>query len=148
MNNKGFMLAEVVVVSAVILIALTTFYVNYNKVISLYNERINYYDPTTLYELAKYRDDNFLSLNFNLGGNKYRRLLGDESGAGKRIYLVRGKDLSSLSLTNKSFIKYRDYLKNKLNFTGANAYKHILVMEKCDSNRMNCKYAYLEVLVR
>ena len=148
MNNKGFMMAEVIVVSAVILVALTTFYVSYNKVISLYNERLDYYDPTTLYELAKYRDDNFLSLNFNLESDETKILLGDESGEGKRIYLLKGEDLTYLNPKNKTFIKYRDYLKNKLNFTGENKYKHILVMEKCDSNRMNCKYAYLEVLVK
>ena len=36
MNNKGFMMAEVVVVSAVIIVTLVTLYVSYNKIFSLY----------------------------------------------------------------------------------------------------------------
>ena len=59
MNKKGFIMAEVVVVSTMILIALATFYVSYGKMIALYNTRLNYYDPGLLYELADYRNDNF-----------------------------------------------------------------------------------------
>lgn len=140
MNNKGFMMAEVIVVSAVILIALTTFYVSYNKVISLYNERLNYYDPTTLYELAKYRDDNYKTL----AAGRFDKV----SDSDKAIYFIKGKDLYALTPTNETFKKYIDYLKNKLDFTGDNSYKHILVMENCDGEKTNCKYAYLEVLVR
>ena len=42
LNKKGFMMAEVVVVSSVILIILTTLYISYNKIISLYETRLDY----------------------------------------------------------------------------------------------------------
>lgn len=143
MNNKGFMLAEVVVVSAVILTALSVFYINYNKIISLYNERINYYDPTTLYELAKYRDDHFTDSSFALD-TKNKKLYDSN---GKIIYLFNGSYLDNLqnNVSNKTFKNYIEFLKTNIRYK----YNRIfLTMENCDSNKMNCKYAYLEVLVR
>lgn len=56
MNRKGFMMAEVVVVSAIVMIAITGLYTSYNKIYSIYNTRVNYYDSDTLYRLAYYRD--------------------------------------------------------------------------------------------
>jgi len=56
MNNKGFMMAEVVVVSAIILVFMAGMYVSYNKLFTIYNQRVNYYDVTTLYKLGYYRD--------------------------------------------------------------------------------------------
>ena len=56
MNNKGFMMAEVVVVSAIVMIALAGLYMSYVKIYAIYNERINYYDVNTLYQLSFYRD--------------------------------------------------------------------------------------------
>ena len=61
MNNKGFMMAELVVVSAIVLVALSGLYVSYNKIFSIYNKRINYYDVATLYELGNIRDNNDLT---------------------------------------------------------------------------------------
>ena len=58
MNKKGFMMAEVIVVSAVIVVTLVGLYASYNKIFSLYNQRLNYYDVATLYELAYIRDNN------------------------------------------------------------------------------------------
>ena len=144
MNNKGFMLAEVVVVSAVILTALSVFYINYNKIISLYNERINYYDPTTLYELAKYRDDHFTDSSFGISILEIKKLMGNENGNGKSIYLLHSNQLAKLNVKNKTFQKYKNYLINIIKHKS----NYILVMENCDSNKMNCKYAYLDVLVR
>ena len=61
MNNKGFMMAEVIVVSSIILITLTALYTSYNKIIAVYNQRIDYYDIKTLYELAYIKDTQSLS---------------------------------------------------------------------------------------
>ena len=44
MNNKGFMMAEVIVVASIILIAMVGLYASYNKIFSLYNQRMDYYD--------------------------------------------------------------------------------------------------------
>lgn len=56
LNRKGFMMAEVVVVSAVVLITLTTLYMSYNKILSIYEQKLTYEDSNMLYDLAYYRD--------------------------------------------------------------------------------------------
>ena len=56
MNNKGFMMAEVVVVSSIVLVFLAGLYMSYNKVFAVYKTRVSYYDTTALYDLAYYRD--------------------------------------------------------------------------------------------
>lgn len=156
MNNKGFMMAEVVVVSAVILVALSVFYVNYNKLISLYNERLSYYDPTTLYKLADYRNTECLDIYKSgsvaskclVPAGSYSRLSGTGSGNGDTIYIAKGTSLTYIksNAQNKTFDKYIDYLNSTLDSSVKNNY--LLVMESCKSDRTDCKYAYLEVLVR
>ena len=56
MNNKGFMMAEVIIVSAIVLTTLSAFYLSYMKIYVKYRERINYYDISSLYRLGYYRD--------------------------------------------------------------------------------------------
>ena len=56
MNRKGFMMAEVVVVSAIVMVSIVGLYQSYNKIYSAYTTRIKYYDSTTLYRLGYYRD--------------------------------------------------------------------------------------------
>lgn len=73
MNKKGFMMAEVVVVSAIVLVTLTVIYTSYNKIYATYLTRINYYDTTTLYRLGFYRD--ILTNNFNVSGDGEKTLL-------------------------------------------------------------------------
>lgn len=65
MNRKGFMMAEVVVVSAIVLMTLTALYVSYNKIYTTYQKRINYYDITSLYKLGFYRDMLFNNIDEN-----------------------------------------------------------------------------------
>lgn len=134
MNNKGFMMAEVVVVSSIILVALVGLYASYNKIFSIYNQRVDYYDVPTLYELGDYRNNNYL------GSASHLSKLEDSSG--KKIYFVNASKISELSsrVSNQTFKDYIEFLKGSLNVDTTN----ILVMEKCIS-RDNCKYAYLEV---
>ncbi len=56
MNRKGFMMAEVIVVSAIVLIVLGTMFVSYNKLLGTYKSRVSYYDAVTIYRLGYYRD--------------------------------------------------------------------------------------------
>ncbi len=143
MNKKGFMMAEVVVVSTMILIALATFYVSYGKMIALYNTRLNYYDPVLLYELADYRNDNFKS--FSLDSATQIKTI----NSGGTIYFLKSNNLYNAAantdlydkVTNKSYKNYIEYLSNKLVDD-----TYILVKEKCVAN--DCKYAYIEVLVK
>ena len=55
LNKKGFMMAEVIVVSSIVLITLTSLYISYNKIYSTYKKRINYYDVSIIYDLDKIR---------------------------------------------------------------------------------------------
>lgn len=145
MNNKGFMMAEVVVVSSIILVALVGLYTSYNKIFSIYNQRVNYYDVATLYELASIRDNNFGSLTLNSTNNVNGKLIYYVS-----LDSVKNKTISKTNL-NETFKDYLDYLSTSLDFDNMkiNEFEvnNILVMEKCDSDgKSNCKYAYLEVL--
>lgn len=132
MNNKGFMMAEVVVVSSIILVTLTALYVSYNKIIAIYNQRVDYYDVTTLYELAYARD-----INIFTDQPSKTQILNEPD---KKVYYLNYNDLSTLSVSNQTFKDYIEFLNNSATFETEN----ILVMERCiDSD--NCKYAYLEV---
>lgn len=142
MNNKGFMMAEVVVVSSVIMIVLTSLYVSYNNLFSIYNQRINYYDVATLYELGAYRENN------SLGGVSNEPKILSEN---KKIYYVNKKNVKEKKLNvdsiNETFKDYLEYLSTSLDFVALenDGVTNILIMEKCNNENNKCKYAYLEV---
>lgn len=133
MNNKGFMMAEVVVVSSIIIVTLVGLYTSYNKILSLYNQRINYYDINTLYELGNIRK------NTNLSTYKSKDYIVDETY--KKVYYLNHNDIIDLTgVTNETFKDYLIYLKDSTKFET----EYILIMENCiDDDK--CKYAYLEV---
>jgi hypothetical protein len=133
MNNKGFMMAEVIVVASIILIAMVGLYTSYNKIFSLYNQRIDYYDVTTLYELAEIRKNT----NFSVLISKSEI---PQSNSNNKVYYLNKNDVSSLEVTNKTFKDYLEFLSTSLEVESDN----ILVMERCITTD-NCKYAYLEV---
>jgi len=136
-NNKGFMMAEVVVVSSVVLVTLVSFYVSYNKIISLYNQRINYYDIATLYDLAYVRD----GISDYSDYNSKDAIISDTYD---KVYYVNNQDLDKLDVENQTFKDYLEYIDSSVNFETDN----ILVMEKCINNDIdNCRYAYLEVYI-
>ena len=132
MNNKGFMMAEVIVVAAIILVAMVGLYASYNKIFSVYNQRIDYYDVATLYELANIRDNT----NLDELASKSEIPQSDNN----KVYYLNKNDVSSLEVTNKTFKDYLDFLSTSLEVETDN----ILVMERCITTD-NCKYAYLEV---
>lgn len=55
-KRNGFMMAEVVVVSAIVLVVLGALFVSFNKLLLKFDSRVAYYDTTTLFQLAYYRD--------------------------------------------------------------------------------------------
>ena len=57
MNNIGFMMAEVVVMAAIILGVITSIYTSYSKVFTRYYTVLNYYNVDGIYKLASYRDE-------------------------------------------------------------------------------------------
>lgn len=58
LNKKGFMMAEVIVVSAIILTFLAGIFISYNKIYSTYKTRLDYYDVTALYRVRYHVDYN------------------------------------------------------------------------------------------
>lgn len=154
MNNKGFMMAEVIVVSAIILVFLTGLYLSYNKLFSIYSTRINYYDSTTLYNLAYYRDmlikndkmNNTLNnakggvVNiFDNGRNSITKLSDNDN-----VFIIynqkKAVDKNNFDNLNMTFLDYIDYLSTAIQYKT----NYIMLMERC-IDVDDCKYAYLEV---
>ncbi len=55
-NNKGFMLAEVIFVSVVVMTTMLALYKSYTRIYKLYNERSNYYDIDGIYIIKTMTD--------------------------------------------------------------------------------------------
>jgi len=139
MNNKGFMMAEVIVVASIVMIALVGLYTSYNKIFTIYNQRVDYYDVATLYELSDIRRDVYYSdENYNSKDKVYDKDY-------KTVYLVNKNDLDSLVtvVEHQMFKDYLEFISGSVTFET----EQILVMERCiNSDINNCKYAYLEML--
>lgn len=153
MNNKGFMMAEVVVVSAIILVFMTGMYVSYNKLFTIYNQRVDYYDVTTLYKLGYYRDTlkDKGTLTFPTDRNIPTIIESEDINDGDVVYIVYNSmgNLSSVvghekfNNINPTFKDYISFLSDSVDLTNT---EYVMIMESCDtSDENNCKYAYLEV---
>ena len=170
LNRKGFMMAEVVVVSAVVVITLTTLYASYNKIYSLYKARLNYNDTNTLYKLAYYRDclikdtdignsgvpnklGYFMNSSYSSGYGyehiKEDKKYGLNSGEDYDIFLIyHNNDNIDANTVNGVEINqtYRDYISYLANSAKLTETDYVMIMERCsDSEKKDCKYAYLEV---
>lgn len=137
------MLAEVVVVSAVISTVLVTMYIAINRVSSAYETRNSYYDIDALFfaeeinELIKGKEPtNTTALSFENLSIAYQNLdYTDANG-----YFIKSlNDNIEGKATLKDFISY---LKSKLN--NDNNYKYIIISELCKSDS-DCHYYALKV---
>lgn len=145
LNKKGFMMAEVIVVSSIVLITLTSLYMSYNKIYSTYKKRINYYDVSIIYDLDQIRRNEVIATPTN-----NTKIIKD-SESNTTVYAIpltynkiTDTNLSqdtNQSQENTTFNEYLEYLKNSIT---VNNCKYILVMEKCDEANKECKYGYLE----
>ena len=139
LNKKGFMMAEVIVVSSIVLITLTSLYMSYNKIYSTYKKRINYYDVSIIYDLDKIRRNVVIDVPTN------NTKIGSESNTTVYAIPLTGNKITdtntNLSQENTTFNEYLKYLKNSITVNNCN---YILVMEKCDKYNKECKYGYLE----
>ena len=162
-GRKGFMMAEVVVVSVVIAVVLITLFTGLNRVSSAYEKRDRYYDIDALY-LAMMANDALIengSINnlINDGtstiieandvtisniNNIYKGIVNDNDvnlyfslfGKGK---LTELKKLPTTKETTKEFI---DYLKDKFDFN--DDYNYVIISEIC-KNVDDCYYYALKV---
>ena len=139
LNKKGFMMAEVIVVSSIVLITLTSLYISYNKIYSTYKKRINYYDVSIIYDLDKIRRNVVIDAPTN------NTKIDSESNTTVYAIPLTGNKITdtntNLSQENTTFNEYLKYLKNSITVNNCN---YILVMEKCDEAKKGCKYGYLE----
>lgn len=170
LNRKGFMMAEVIVVSAIILIFLGTIYASYNKLLGTYKTRLTYYDTTTLYELGYYRDilveNRVITETLNNAKESGHLLIYDSANnagsifqlpenersynTNEKVYMLykenrklNGDELDNLEV-NPTFKDYIKYLSTSTQFKTTN----VMVMEKCNTktnDANDCKYSYLEV---
>lgn len=139
LNKKGFMMAEVIVVSSIVLITLTSLYMSYNKIYSTYKKRINYYDVSIIYDLDQIRRNEVIATPTN-----NTKIIKDVE-SNTTVYAIPLTDNkitdTNLSQENTTFNEYLEYLKNSITVDNCN---YILVMEKCDKDKKECKYGYLE----
>lgn len=139
LNKKGFMMAEVIVVSSIVLITLTSLYISYNKIYSTYKKRINYYDVSIIYDLDQIRRNTAIDEPTN------NTKIDSESNTTVYAIPLTGNKITdtntNLSQENTTFNEYLKYLKNSITVNNCN---YILVMEKCDEDKKECKYGYLE----
>lgn len=140
------MLAEVVVVSAVISTVLVTMYIAINRVSSAYETRNSYYDIDALFFAEEINDlikDKKLQTDSN-----HKLLLGDLSTAYQNLgYKANGYYITPSTLNNTIEVKqtlkdFMSYLKSKL--SNDNNYKYIIVSELCTTDD-DCRYYALKV---
>lgn len=175
LNKKGFMMAELIVVSSIILVTLVSLYTSYNKIYSIYNGRIGYYDVATLYRLSYYRDvlnkyDLMDDAKDKALNNKIVTVYNNKAFNGLFLSLPGDVDLKNVEDTvflvynNKNnidssifndvsgvkptFKDYVDYLKDSIDFS---SFEYMLIMERCNldasgnENIDSCNYSYLEI---
>lgn len=140
------MLAEVVVVSAVISTVLVTMYIAINRVSSAYETRNNYYDIDALF-FAEEINDLIKDKKLQTDSNP-KLLLGDLFTAYQSLgYKANGYYITPSTLNNtiegKQTLKdFMSYLKSKL--SNDNNYKYIIVSELCTTDD-DCRYYALKV---
>lgn len=166
MNNKGFMMAELIVVSSIILLVLVGLYESYNKLYSVYKTRISYYDVTSLYKLGFYRDvlrdedelenvknDSIVNPvlvynSKNLSSGVFAlSLVDDDYNDIAYMVNIKNNKIDIDYFNNKvhvTFLDYIDYLNGSVDFSSM---EYVMLIERCNMDNENeCTYAYLEVI--
>lgn len=159
-------MAEVIVVSAIVLTLLSSIYASYNKLYGVYSSRINYYDAVSIYELAYYRDTliesnkmvDMLNSVWNNGAigitiNDESQNKVNESFTEKTILVyINGKasnvgKAKTISGVSPMFSDYIDYLSESDSISNFELQpNYLMIMERCNvNNRDDCKYGYLEI---
>ena len=182
MKSKGFMMTEVIVVSAIALVGLATLYTSYNKIYSKYLQRLSYNDMKALNRVIFYRD--FLiedcdaiyenckinTLINNAKNNSNKKLqkvsvnlveanndVGDDGPLKSETVFIYYNQKNNFNdsifngvSVNQTFKDYVNYLNTSVKFNKAN---FVLLIERCpkkkkDTDKDDCKYAYLDVYDR
>ncbi len=150
LNRKGFMMAEVIIVSAIVLTFLAGIFISYNKIYSAYMKRLTYADTITLYRLGFYRDYYHDMINEQIQSNAASTLLDEITGTSyqEKVYLLRNGNTALAdgvlgSSVNPTYTEYVKYLSGAVDLSDTT---YVMLIERCKaSNLDDCKYAYLEV---
>lgn len=164
-NNKGFMLAEVVIVSAVLITTLVSLYAGFAKVYKAYEERSSFFDTDSIYALKSIKDtlideglfnniineintSNYVSyLAENLTDDSYinsylKELLGNYNIEYFYITKYDNASLTTIIESDANNIIFNDFLKYlQKNLTFDNNYNYIFLSKTKDG-----RFAYLRVL--
>lgn len=143
------MLAEVVVVSAVISTVLVTMYIAINRVSSAYETRNSYYDIDALFFAEEINDlikdkepqtDSNSKLSLGDLFTAYQSLGYKEANG----YYITPSTLNNTIEGKQTLKDFMSYLKTKL--SNDNNYKYIIVSELCTTDD-DCRYYALKVKV-
>lgn len=152
MNKKGFMMAELIVVSAIVLIFLSGLFISYNKIYTGYTRRLSYYDAGALYRLNFYRDYYnselpSLETQAKTGPIKMTEIQSDKYNENVFLIYNAKSNLSDTVLDDKSVNKtYKEYINNLSTAIDLTETSYVMVIERCQKDNVDyCKYAYLEV---
>lgn len=170
-NNKGFMLAEVVVTSTLLLTIMVSLFFTFNKIYVRYERLTTYKNIDGFYAI-----DDFLEYTFNTTNNDNINKILDKKGTNEYIYIIKNKicqianttycnklkntynitnlllinevkdDIDDLNKTtyNKTFIEYFDYLKKYYPFDEYAANSYLVVAEY----KLNDNYYYSSLELR
>lgn len=164
LNKKGFMMAEVVVVSVIICTALVTLYTGINRVSNAYKIRNKYYDINALYMAEKanlylINTSNISNINELITKNKSVKISdpnlnnitniykSNNSDSTTNIYFSmynknKINDLTSINGINVTFKDFVTYLDGHLDYN--EEYNYIIISEICN-DKDDCNYYGLKV---
>ncbi len=150
MNNKGFMLTEVVVMAAIILGTLTSIYVSYSKTFLRYEEILNYYNVDGIYKLAYYRDymienDSINSSLNNVNTSGYKDVSSIVNSSTGSVYIFKTSSINSLieNAPNVAYKEYLTYLTKAVSFES----EYVMTLEYSIDGDDRTYYSYLELEV-
>lgn len=162
LNNKGFMLAEVIISASVIIVTLVSLYAGFARVYKAYEIRSTYYDADSVYALKTISDYFIDEMVFNSyissinNTNKYVEFKKNESPSNKidafinkmienynfkHFYLTRYNSdyLESIESISSDLKEYIDFLDSDKVIDNTN-YKYIFISETNDG-----RFSYLRI---
>ena len=155
LNRKGFMLAEVVIVSVVVATVLVTLYTGLKNVSTAYETRNRYYDIDSLYAAMDINNILIKNASSFINSNTALELTNDndinefyefykKTGYSIESYLTPYNSEQIITLKNLNdnvtFDEYIDYLSGNINFN--EDYNYIIIVERTNINDKDDCYYY------
>ena len=149
-KSKGFMLAEVVVTSTIVMTTLISLYVTFNKLYTNYKVRTRYFDIDGVYAIKAMIDtmldtgelksqiptsSNYIQINCdNIPQSKNSCKSINETYNITNMYIVKKESLSSLQTESNQTLKdYITYMQKYYNINDTN-YNYFIIVEYKNNN--------------